>query len=309
MIPAYKVGSMNFDRYDNRIIRKYAGSKRPPQIWPEDWQKMTPKEKTAELLQYQKSIDPTLTGGASSSNSPAMPSSVTSLSRRGARPGSIKTSCCRRIIEWCCGENSLIGGVKLNNKDTTCITTRITEDIDASSPSGLAYAKNAYYRNRKIPNTLFASIPCTGGTAWNSVNKNNPDGEARIEEHRKLFDKIWDNFVKLVKYCDDNTDDIPVSVVIEWPKGCSYWKNPKVVAFMEFRGLLKVSFDGCYFGLQSSTNHLPIRKPWTFATSNAEIYDAFHGCKCPGHEHHQQCEGSHTKSTENYTAAMVSKLH
>jgi hypothetical protein len=116
MISAYKVGNMNFDRYDNRIIRKYAGSKRPPHIWPEDWQKMTPKEKTAELLQYQKGLDPTLTGGASSSNSPAMPSPVTLPSRRGARQGPTKTNCCRHIIEWCCGENSLIGSVKLNKK-------------------------------------------------------------------------------------------------------------------------------------------------------------------------------------------------
>jgi hypothetical protein len=278
MVPAYKVDTMNFDKYDNRIIRKYAGSKRPPTIWPEAWVKMTPKEKAAELLQNQKNLDPTLTGGASSSASPAMPSSVTLPSRQGAKQGSSKANCCRHIIEWCCGENSLIGSVKLNNKDTNCITTRITEDIDASSPAGLAYAKNAYYRNRKIPTTIFASIPCTGGTAWNSVNKNNPDGEAKIEMHRKLFDKIWDNFVKLVKFCDENTTNIPVGVVIEWPKGCTYWKNSKVMAFMEFRGMLSVSFDGCYFGLQSSDNHLPIRKPWTSATCNPEIYIAFQGC-------------------------------
>ena len=105
------------------------------------------------------------------------------------------------------------------------------------------------------------------------------------------------------------TTNIPVGVVIEWPKGCTYWKNAKVVAFMGFRGMLQVSFDGCYFGLQSSDNHLPIRKPWTFATCNPDIYVAFLGCRCPGHTHHQQCEGAHTKATENYTVAMVSKLH
>ena len=54
---------------------------------------------------------------------------------------------------------------------------------------------------------------------------------------------------------------------------------------------------------------MPIREPWTFATCNPEIYIAFQGCKCPGHTHHQQCEGAHTKATENYTVAMVSKLH
>ena len=161
----------------------------------------------------------------------------------------------------------------------------------------------------RSPTTIFASIPCTGGTLWNSVSKNNPNGEAKIEEHRRLFDKIWDNFVKLVKFCDANTTNIPVGVVIEWPKGCTYWRNAKVIAFMEFRGMLQVSFDGCYFGLQSSDNHLPIRKPWTFATCNPAIYVAFQGCKCPGHTHHQQCEGAHTKATESYIVAMVSKLH
>ena len=98
MVPAYKVDTMNFDKYDNRIIRKYKGSKRPPTVWPEAWVKMTPKEKTAELLKHQKDLDPTLTGGASSSSSPAMPSLVTLPSRKGANQSSLKSNCCRHII-------------------------------------------------------------------------------------------------------------------------------------------------------------------------------------------------------------------
>ncbi len=72
---------------------------------------------------------------------------------------------------------------------------------------------------------------------------------------------------------------------------------------------MQVNFDGCYFGHQSTDHHLPIRKPWTFATDNPAVYTAFQGCKCPGHSQHQPCEGSQTKGTENYTPSMVSKLH
>jgi hypothetical protein len=156
-----------------------------------------------------------------------------------------------------------------------------------------------------LPTVIFASMPCTGGTAWNSVNVRNEDGAEKIQQHVDLFDKLWANFTKLVEHCSSPT----TTVVIEWPRNCSYWKLPKVRAFLESRGMSKVNFDGCFFGLTSKSTHMPIKKPWTFATDNPEILTLFEGCKCPGHSNHSQCEGKDTKLTENYTIHLCLRLH
>ncbi len=70
-----------------------------------------------------------------------------------------------------------------------------------------------------------------------TVNKNNPNGEAKIKVHKKLFEGIWDNFVDLVDFCD-NHRVVPISVVIEWPKGCMYWELPKVKKFLKEKGAI-----------------------------------------------------------------------
>jgi hypothetical protein len=57
MIEAYTVGNVKFDKFDNRITRKYKGIKRPPNTWPEAWALMTPKEKTKAILDHSRSIE------------------------------------------------------------------------------------------------------------------------------------------------------------------------------------------------------------------------------------------------------------
>jgi hypothetical protein len=155
MIEAYSVGNVKFDKFDNRITRKYKGSKRPPHTWPEAWTLMTPKEKTKAILEHTRSVeqhleaqltDSTLrstrqASSASGSSSPAV------AARVAAKRGTVNKKdemCCRHIIEWCCSPDSLIGSEKFNNISTSCVTTRITEEIDGTSIEGLQYAKNKY---------------------------------------------------------------------------------------------------------------------------------------------------------------------
>jgi hypothetical protein len=129
MIEAYSVGNVKFDKFDNRITRKYKGSKRPPHTWPEAWSLMTPKEKTKAILEHTRSVeqyleaqltDSTLrstrqASSASGSISPAAAARVASKS--SASQATLRSSagtrkdemCCRHIIEWCCSPDSLIG--------------------------------------------------------------------------------------------------------------------------------------------------------------------------------------------------------
>ena len=325
MIEAYVVGNIKFDKFDNRITRKYKGSKRPPHTWPEAWSLMTPKEKTKAILEHTRSVEQSLlaqatdstlrstrqASSASGSTSPAAAARVASKS--SALQATLRSSagtrkdemCCRHIIEWCCSPDSLIGSERFNNTNTSCVTTRITEEIDGTSTEGLQYAKNKYNKMKVLPTVIFASMPCTGGTAWNSVNIRNEDGAEKIQQHIDLFDKLWANFTKLVEHCSSPT----TTVVIEWPRNCMYWKLPKVRAFLESRDMSKVNFDGCFFGLTSKSTNMPIKKPWTFATDNPEVLTLFEGCKCPGHINHSQCEGKDTKITENYTIHLCIRLH
>jgi hypothetical protein len=254
MIEAYAIGNVRFDKFDNRITRKYKGSKRPPLIWPEQWAHMTPKEKTKAILEHARENDPglaiTATGLTSQSTRSAGASSSSASPALAARADRIiykdwinkGNTSCRHIIEWCCSEDSYIGSRKYNNEATNCVTTRITAEIDGTSAEGLLYAKKRYNKLKAVPTTIFASMPCTGGTQWNTVNKNNSDGQEKIRQHVALFDKLWNNFIALVKHCDSPT----TTVVIEWPRNCSYWKFPKVKAFLESRNMAKVNFDGCF---------------------------------------------------------------
>ena len=98
-------------------------------------------------------------------------------------------------------------------------------------------------------------------------------------------------------------------IAIEWPKGCSYWKLPKVRKLIKDLDLKFVYFDGCMLRLRSIVNGLPVRKPWAICTNSEEILKEFSGLTCCGHSKHQPCQGVDTKVTEEYTVEFVEKLH
>ena len=65
-------------------------------------------------------------------------------------------------------------------------------------------------------------------------------------------------------------------IAMEWPKGCKYWKFPRVAAFCRDAKLASVCFDGCAFGVKSvalATKGLPIKKPWRVDTDMPELLE------------------------------------
>ena len=101
----------------------------------------------------------------------------------------------------------------------------------------------------------------------------------------------------------------------EWPKHCSLWRDPEVVAIIKEFGLEFAFFDGCAFGLrsESGTNKgLPILKPWTLATNCPAMYKRFHGKRCPGkdvHTTHAPCAGQDTARSAFYPRRMAVEFH
>ena len=73
----------------------------------------------------------------------------------------------------------------------------------------------------------------------------------------------------------------------------------------------KVMMHGCAAGLRSEGG-IPIKKPWTIATTSGAIHDLLGKFRCPGkdvHPEHAACAGRETKRTENYTLAMADAVH
>jgi RNA:NAD 2'-phosphotransferase (TPT1/KptA family) len=209
----------------------------------------------------------------------------------------------RIIIEYCCSPESKIGEhTRWSNK---CLVYRITEQDDATKDSTISKIKDIIH-NSLVPVLLFASMPCTGGSPWQNINAKKPGGQRRILNHKTLFNKLWNNFEVLCGEIHDRGHHI----AIEWPRACSYWRLPKVVALKHRYDLLDAHFDGCMFGLMSvAYPELSIKKPWTISTSCRRIHAVFNDRLCDNSHKHTPCAGRDTKMTEQYTNDIVMKLH
>ena len=170
---------------------------------------------------------------------------------------SLKKPVRRKILEFCAGENSLIGA----HAPADCEVIRLTEKINMASPEGLAFAQKAMKGPEDVE--LFASIPCVGGCPLRHINAiKSKNHVKRQKRHLALYHKLWDDFAILARRVIAQGG----KVVIEWPRGCEYWKDAKVIKLCEELGLQQVDFDGCAFGLKDHVTGEPIKKPWRIRT-------------------------------------------
>jgi hypothetical protein len=98
----------------------------------------------------------------------------------------------RTIIEFCCGPDSLIG--RTTPHSLGCHVVRLTQEEDVTSNRGLVTAMEAV----DGPNVLlWGSLPCTGGSAWQRINKHRPGGHARLRKHFNTSGKCGNPLNKL----------------------------------------------------------------------------------------------------------------
>eukprot|EP00975_Prorocentrum_lima_P008935 1904717-Prorocentrum_lima.AAC.1 len=55
-------------------------------------------------------------------------------------------------------------------------------------------------------------------------------------------------------------------IAIEWPRGCSYWRDACVRRFVADNVLRAYDFDGCMYGIKTNDG-VPMLKPWTIKTN------------------------------------------
>jgi hypothetical protein len=112
----------------------------------------------------------------------------------------------RMILEYCCGEDSLMSTPRSYTKG--CKFVRLTESIDMTTDEGLDYALKALQdpvaRDGKV--LLWSAIPCTGGSTWNRFNwsKGNLQTKILIQGHWKIFNKLF----KTSKFWQEKSFDL-----------------------------------------------------------------------------------------------------
>ena len=150
---------------------------------------------------------------------------------------------------------------------------------------------------------IWLSLPCTGGTTWTFINLKHPKARRRvISEIRKLW-KIWAAMLDFISLIEREFE-----IAMEWPTGCRYWKSHKVKKFLEENQMEKYNFHGCMLGT-CNRDGIPIKKPWTVATTIPELGTGLMKYQCDGSHEHAEGRGVDLKLTELYTWKFVDEVH
>ena len=124
--------------------------------------------------------------------------------------GSVDRTC----IEYCSG--------KQGPHTQGCKRVRLTIEDDLTTKKGLDRAMQAVDDAQRVSPgrlLLWAAIPCIGGCLWQRLNRRYPRARARIEQHRVVWRRLWDNFVLVA----EKAMLLGAVVVIESPQQCDYW--------------------------------------------------------------------------------------
>ena len=210
------------------------------------------------------------------------------------------------LVEACCDDDSLLSRKTRWSKYREVVP--ITEKTDFTSKKGIQVGINNITSKY---DALWLSCPCTGGSMWVCINWARGERvRQKIREHWALFHRIWASFVVVAEHALK----VGARVFIEWPRGCSYWREPCVMEFLAKHNFVFADFDGCMYGLvakggNSNKVGMPINKPWRVACSPNSSLPRFLNKKCDRSHQHTHCAGSFTKGTQSYTPEIVKQIH
>jgi hypothetical protein len=171
----------------------------------------------------------------------------------------------RVIIEWCCGHDSMLG--ESSKRSSGCEVVRLTIDDDLRASEALQKAIQIFQDCPRGQTLLWSSMPCAGGSPWQTLNVAMGEGLGEIEGHWRDFRLLWNNFELMAKAFVD----FGVEVVIEWPERCKYWTDISVVEFVRQHSFVDTTFHGCAYGLVANHNlpiGRPMKKPWRSSSND-----------------------------------------
>ena len=92
----------------------------------------------------------------------------------------------------------------------------------------------------------------------------------KLDAHLELMRRLWQAFVHVATEAQKRG----VTVIIEWPQTCDYWRDPQVVEFMQRFSYTSAIVAGCMVNLRSknaATLGVLVRKRWRLATNDAAL--------------------------------------
>ena len=178
----------------------------------------------------------------------------------------------------------------------------ITEDDDACSAYGINKVKACV---RSSLDCVFFAGPCTGGSAWNRLNRTvSIKAEMQIEKHQELYWSLWNCFANAL----DHVFAIGACALTELPRGCEYWRDDRMTTLIEGTESHVHDFDGCMYGLATHYGHrnIPIKKPWRIVSWGVQFQSLMKKCD---HKHqHAPCAGRETRVTQLYTLRIAQHM-
>ncbi|MFM7981845.1 MAG: hypothetical protein ACKPKO_21255, partial [Candidatus Fonsibacter sp.] len=185
------------------------------------------------------------------------------------------------FVHCCCESGNLLSRPVSDDRVTR---VDITAESDFTNESTVDRVIKSI---RTSANVFFYCSPCTGGSSWQKLNldlarrKGWKHTVVKLIGHWDLHWRLWTGFERVVRHCAD----IGASVLLEWPRYCSYWGEPKVSSFLRDMNFSYTDFDGCMYGLVSvkDSNNCLVPKPWRLASIKSTL----------GKHLNRLCDGSH----------------
>ena len=190
-------------------------------------------------------------------------------------PGRVRTKISdRRLIEYCCSEDSLLGREKYQVRG--CAVFRMTIHHDLTTKSGVEHALQAVHDAGPAEHVhLWGSLPCTGGSPWQRVNAKYPSAREKIREHIATFEKLIKGFRMVAREVFKKGGEVS----FEWPTNCALWESKQVTDMLEEMSMNRVNIHGCGAGLVS-TKGVPVKShgrsrrrhlPWLRSSRSSSV--------------------------------------
>ena len=220
--------------------------------------------------------------------------------KKASRPNAKST-----MFEFACSEDSQMG---FTHQEYGINHVRLCKDrIDLGDESQCEQLDYQIDEAAKVaPPHMWASIPCTSGSPWQYINRKKCGAAfmrklaRQVKESKRLFKSFSKRAERVLNHGG--------TVTFEWPRPCSGWKRPDVVAFFEkHRQFMTVGFEGCTVGL-TDRNGYPIKKPWKLKTTSPRIVEAFQDMRCRCQQPHSRCEGAETTRSAMYPPQMTNLI-
>jgi hypothetical protein len=167
-------------------------------------------------------------------------------------------NCNQVVFDFCSKEGNRISIQANANND--CKVIRITADDEARIDDETVAIMRSSQFNKAL---LFSDIPCVNGNNWNFIRQLTEPERKSVHDQMKVMKQRWTIFndiCSIAKECN-------LSLVIDWPVACTYWKKVDVGNLLSRLDLKPVDIHGCALALVSVSDDSRgklIKKHWRF---------------------------------------------